>query len=58
MTCPFCGVAAERPHQSQEACIEALSAEIRRMRTILALARPLASTLRPPAADDEDAKSA
>lgn len=58
MICPFCGVAAEGPHQTQQACIEALSAEIRRMRAILAVARPLASPLRPTLPDEEDAKSA
>ena len=34
-TCPFCGVAAEAPHDTQEGCIEALHAEIARMRTVL-----------------------
>jgi hypothetical protein len=58
MTCPFCGVAAEGPHETQQACIEALSAEIRRMRAILAVARPLACPLRPGVSTDEDAKSA
>lgn len=33
--CPFCGVAAEVPHKTQEGCIQALHAEIARMRAIL-----------------------
>jgi hypothetical protein len=34
-TCPFCGVATETPHETQEGCIEALHAEIARMKGIL-----------------------
>jgi len=34
-TCPFCGVATEAPHETQEGCIQALHAEIARMRTVL-----------------------
>jgi hypothetical protein len=34
-TCPFCGVATEIPHETQEGCIKALTAEIARMRAIL-----------------------
>lgn len=33
--CPFCGVAADAPHDTQEGCIEALHAEIARMRSVL-----------------------
>ena len=33
--CPFCGVASDVPHHTQEGCIEALHAEIARMREIL-----------------------
>ena len=35
MVCPFCGVATEVAHRSQEACIEALQSEIARTRAIL-----------------------
>ena len=35
MVCPFCGLATEVAHRSQEACIEALHAEIERTRAIL-----------------------
>lgn len=35
MVCPFCGVDSETPHDTQEACIEALRAEILRVRGVL-----------------------
>lgn len=35
--CPFCGVETEVPHETQEGCIEALHAEIARMRAVLDL---------------------
>jgi hypothetical protein len=38
MVCPFCGVASEVAHCSQEACIEALQSEIDRTRAILSRA--------------------
>ena len=34
--CPFCGLAADGPHEKQEGCILALQAEIGRVRGILA----------------------
>lgn len=34
-TCPFCGVVTETPHETQEGCIEALHAEIARVREVL-----------------------
>ena len=33
--CPFCGLAANVPHESQAQCIQALHAEIERMREVL-----------------------
>jgi hypothetical protein len=33
--CPFCGLATDVPHERQEGCIEALHAEIMRMRGLL-----------------------
>ncbi len=33
--CPFCGVVTETPHESQEGCVAALTAEITRMRAVL-----------------------
>ncbi len=41
--CPFCGVAADVPHETQEVCIEALHVEIARMRGVLDHLRPLRS---------------
>ena len=35
MLCPFCGMATDLPHESQESCIAALHAEILRTRQIL-----------------------
>jgi hypothetical protein len=35
MVCPFCGVASEVAHDSQQACIKALQAEIERTRAVL-----------------------
>ena len=34
--CPSCGIASEHPHDSQEACIEALHSEIEKTRQLLA----------------------
>ena len=38
--CPFCGVATEVAHETQEGCIAALHGEIGRMRGILSTLRP------------------
>jgi hypothetical protein len=35
MNCPYCGVSSDVAHETQEACIDALRAEIRRMRDVL-----------------------
>jgi hypothetical protein len=35
MNCPFCGVETDAPHESQEACICALTVEVERMRTLV-----------------------
>ena len=35
VVCPFCGVTTDVPHETQEGCIEALHAEIARMRELL-----------------------
>jgi hypothetical protein len=34
-TCPFCGIVTDVPHDTQQACIEALQHEIARTRGIL-----------------------
>jgi hypothetical protein len=41
-SCPFCGVATEVPHETQEACIAALQSEIGRVRGILSTLKPAA----------------
>jgi hypothetical protein len=33
--CPFCGVVTEDPHENQQSCLDALAAEIARLRTVL-----------------------
>jgi len=38
--CPFCGVATDVPHESQQGCIAALHEEIGRLRGVLASLRP------------------
>lgn len=43
--CPFCGLTQDAPHETQEACIEALHAEIARMRGILHHLHPLGSLM-------------
>lgn len=35
MQCPYCGVSSGVAHETQEACIEALHAEITRVRELL-----------------------
>jgi pyruvate/2-oxoglutarate/acetoin dehydrogenase E1 component len=41
--CPFCGVASEIPHDTQESCISALRAEIARAQSLLTRAAPPAN---------------
>lgn len=38
--CPFCGMSARLPHETQAACIAALHAEIGRTKDILAALKP------------------
>jgi len=40
MTCPFCGVETDVAHETQQGCIDALRAEILRVRDILQSVRP------------------
>ena len=35
MNCPYCGVSTDGAHETQEACIAALRAEISRVRDVL-----------------------
>jgi hypothetical protein len=36
IVCPFCGLATESAHETQGACVEALQAEVSRVREIVA----------------------
>jgi hypothetical protein len=49
--CPFCGVSTASPHETQEGCIEALQAEIARVRAVLVQVR---SAEVPSLEDDEE----
>ena len=51
--CPFCGVATDAPHETQEGCIEALHAEIAKMRAVLDHVRSAAVPGPAPQDDDE-----
>ena len=53
--CPFCGVVTEAPHETQEGCIEALNAEIAKMRAVLEQVRS-AVVPGPPPQEDDDAE--
>jgi len=33
--CPFCGIVTDNPHVNQQGCLEALAAEIARLRAVL-----------------------
>ena len=52
MNCPFCGVETEVPHDTQQACIQALQAEIVRVRSLLDHSRPLEKG--PPAVGNDE----
>ena len=56
VACPFCGVATLVAHETQEACIAALHAEIGRMRGILATLKPTGITR--PTEDPADSAAA
>jgi hypothetical protein len=49
--CPFCGVVAGVPHESQESCIAALNREIAQMRGLLANLKPAGAAI---AEDEQD----
>jgi hypothetical protein len=52
MNCPFCGVQTDAPHESQEACICALTVEVERMRTLVQQLKPPAAPSTPARAED------
>jgi hypothetical protein len=47
IVCPFCGVSTDVPHETQEGCIEALHAEIARVRELLVYVRVPGADLPP-----------
>jgi len=57
VTCPFCGVTTETPHDTHQRCIDALNAEIARMRAILDQVKSTAVPGPAPDAEDEDTSS-
>jgi hypothetical protein len=38
--CPFCGLVTGVPHETQQGCIDALNAEIARVREVLEIIQP------------------
>lgn len=52
-TCPSCGVLADVPHETQEECIEALQAEIARVRGVLDRVHSVAVPGPEPVPEDE-----
>ena len=52
--CPFCGVITETPHETQAGCIEALHAEIARIRGVLDQVRSAAVPQPYPIEDEEN----
>ena len=54
--CPFCGIASDQAHDSQEACIDALQNEIDKTRELLA-AVDAARSEGPPAERRQDAQT-
>ena len=59
--CPFCGLCTDVPHETQRGCIDALHAEIARMRDLLDAVRPVSAELSTdnprPALEDGHAES-
>ena len=52
--CPFCGVVTDTPHETQAGCIEALHAEIARMRAVLNQVRSSAVPGPPPIEEETE----
>jgi hypothetical protein len=48
--CPFCGLSTEIPHENQQGCLDALAAEIARLRSVLEHSE---STAVPSASEEE-----
>jgi hypothetical protein len=58
MNCPYCGVSTDVAHETQEACIEALRAEISRVREVLTHVRSAVVPGPVERPDDEEADPA
>ncbi len=43
--CPFCGLATDVPHETQQGCIDALHVEITRMRGLLDTVKPVSEEI-------------
>jgi len=52
--CPFCGVVTETPHENQQGCLNALTAEIARLRSVLERSEPTTVPIPPPHSDEPD----
>ena len=50
--CPFCGLATGVPHETQQGCIDALQAEIARVREVLEIIQPAGAAQPSQDADD------
>jgi hypothetical protein len=50
--CPFCSVVTEIPHENQQGCLDALAAEIARLRSVLEHSE--SATVPGPARQDDD----
>jgi hypothetical protein len=46
--CPFCGLVTGVPHETQQGCIDALQAEIARVREVLEIIQPAGTSSDPP----------
>ncbi len=51
--CPFCGVITQMPHENQQVCLEALTAEITRLRNVLEHSESTAVPTPAPPGDDD-----
>ncbi len=51
--CPFCGLVADVPHETQQGCIDALHAEIARVRELLDSVTPPEPLRVPPETNSE-----
>jgi hypothetical protein len=54
--CPFCGLPTEVPHESQQGCLDALTAEIARLRSVLEHSQSAAVPAPPEDEDDDPAR--